>query len=71
MLHAQEGDKLVRSNVTSGMLQSWNKFCFTGGYIDFGIQLPGDAQSSGYWAAAWLMGNLGRAGYYKSLEGAT
>lgn len=25
----------------SGMLQSWNKFCFTGGYIEVSLSLPG------------------------------
>lgn len=28
-------------NFRSGMLQSWNKLCFTGGYIEVSIQLPG------------------------------
>lgn len=25
----------------SGMLTSWNKFCFTGGYIEVNVSLPG------------------------------
>jgi beta-glucan synthesis-associated protein KRE6 len=25
----------------SGMLQSWNKFCFTSGYIEVSVSLPG------------------------------
>ncbi|KAH8919265.1 glycoside hydrolase family 16 protein [Atractiella rhizophila] len=29
-------------NWKSGMLQSWNKFCFTGGYIEVNISLPGN-----------------------------
>lgn len=33
------------------------------------MQLPGTPQQSGFWAATWLMGNLGRAGHYPSLEG--
>jgi len=33
------------------------------------VKLPGNSSQSGYWAATWLMGNLGRAGYYPSLEG--
>ena len=45
-------------NYTSGMLQSWNKFCFTGGVLEMAVQVP---TSSGLWPAAWLMGNLGRA----------
>jgi beta-glucanase (GH16 family) len=33
----------------SGMLQSWNKFCFTGGYIEVATSLPGpDAETTGY-----------------------
>lgn len=49
-------------NYTSGMIQSWNKFCFTGGVLEMSVQLPGgSADASGLWPAAWLMGNLGRA----------
>ena len=33
----------------SGMLQSWNKFCFTSGYIEVSITLPGpDSNTKGY-----------------------
>ena len=33
----------------SGMLQSWNQFCFTGGYIEVAITLPGpDSNATGY-----------------------
>ena len=33
----------------SGMLQSWNKFCFTGGYIEVSLTLPGpDQNATGY-----------------------
>ena len=33
----------------SGMLQSWNKFCFTSGYIEVSMTLPGqNEQSTGY-----------------------
>ena len=33
----------------SGMLQSWNKFCFTSGYIEVAITLPGpDQETHGY-----------------------
>jgi beta-glucanase (GH16 family) len=45
-------------NYTSGMVQSWNKFCFTGGVLEIAINMPGAA---GLWPAAWLMGNLARA----------
>ncbi|KII85737.1 glycoside hydrolase family 16 protein [Plicaturopsis crispa FD-325 SS-3] len=54
----------------SGMLQSWNKFCFTGGYIEVSITLPGpDQNTQGYWPGAWTMGNLGRPGYGGTTDG--
>ncbi|KAG6816829.1 hypothetical protein H0H87_002478 [Tephrocybe sp. NHM501043] len=53
----------------SGMLQSWNKFCFTGGLIEANVSLPGDNTVTGLWPAIWTMGNLGRAGFGASLEG--
>ncbi|KAJ7712456.1 glycoside hydrolase family 16 protein [Mycena metata] len=56
-------------NFKSGMLQSWNKFCFTTGYIEVKISLPGSPQTPGFWPGAWTMGNLGRAGYGASTEG--
>ena len=28
---------------TSGMIQSWNKFCFTGGIVEVRAKLPGEA----------------------------
>jgi hypothetical protein len=35
-------------NYTSGMVQTWNKFCFTGGVLELSIQLPGgDANAGG------------------------
>lgn len=52
-----------------GMLQSWNKFCFTGGYVEVAVSLPGSTNVSGLWPAAWTMSNLGRAGYGGSLDG--
>ncbi|KAF8213898.1 beta-glucan synthesis-associated [Mycena galopus ATCC 62051] len=55
----------------SGMLQSWNKFCFTRGYIEVAISLPGpNANTKGYWPGAWTMGNLARPGYTASTDGA-
>ena len=32
-----------------GMLQSWNKLCFTGGFIEVSVSLPGTPQISGFW----------------------
>jgi beta-glucanase (GH16 family) len=46
-----------------------NKFCFTGGYVETSVQLPGINNVVGLWPAVWTMGNLGRAGYGASLEG--
>ncbi|TDL29248.1 glycoside hydrolase family 16 protein [Rickenella mellea] len=52
-----------------GMVSTWNKFCFTGGYIETKVSLPGVNNVIGLWPAVWTMGNLGRAGYGASLEG--
>lgn len=56
-------------NYQGGMMSSWNKFCFTGGYIEANVSLPGLNNIAGLWPAVWTMGNLGRAGYGASLEG--
>ncbi|KAL4079863.1 glycoside hydrolase family 16 protein [Scleroderma yunnanense] len=56
-------------NWRSGMLQSWNKFCFTTGYIEVAISLPGSVQAQGYWPGAWTMGNLARPGYPATTDG--
>ncbi|KAK4702195.1 beta-glucan synthesis-associated protein KRE6, partial [Phenoliferia sp. Uapishka_3] len=56
-------------NFRSGMLQSWNKFCFTGGYIEVNLMLPGSPSISGLWPGAWTMGNLARAGYGATTDG--
>lgn len=54
----------------SGMLQSWNKFCFTTGYIEVSLSLPGrNDEAQGYWPGAWIMGNLGRPGYGATTDG--
>ncbi|KAI0266416.1 beta-glucan synthesis-associated [Gloeopeniophorella convolvens] len=54
----------------SGMLQSWNKFCFTSGYIEVSLTLPGpNSETRGYWPGAWTMGNLGRPGYGATTDG--
>ncbi|KJA29832.1 glycoside hydrolase family 16 protein [Hypholoma sublateritium FD-334 SS-4] len=52
-----------------GLMSTWNKFCFTGGYIEVSVQLPGTNNVMGMWPAVWTMGNLGRAGYGATLEG--
>ncbi|KAJ7498598.1 beta-glucan synthesis-associated [Mycena latifolia] len=54
----------------SGMLQSWNKFCFTRGYIEVAVVLPGpNANAAGYWPGVWTMGNLARPGYIATSDG--
>ncbi|KAJ1660932.1 beta-glucan synthesis-associated protein [Dispira simplex] len=53
----------------SGMLQSWNKFCFQGGLLEVNVSMPFRADVSGLWPAAWALGNLGRAGYGASTDG--
>ena len=52
----------------TGMVQSWNKFCFTGGIIEISAKMPGNAKTAGLWPAIWMMGNLGRATYVDSTE---
>ncbi|EDR03474.1 glycoside hydrolase family 16 protein [Laccaria bicolor S238N-H82] len=56
-------------NFMSGMLTSWNKLCFTTGYIEVSLSLPGSVTAPGFWPAAWTMGNLGRAAYGATTEG--
>ncbi|KAI9884492.1 MAG: hypothetical protein M1823_003707 [Watsoniomyces obsoletus] len=56
-------------NYRSGMLQSWNKLCFTGGHLEASISLPGRGDTSGFWPGFWTMGNLGRAGYAATTDG--
>ncbi|KAF9012321.1 glycoside hydrolase family 16 protein [Cyathus striatus] len=56
-------------NFEGGLLSTWNKFCFTGGYIETNVSLPGANNILGLWPAVWTMGNLGRAGYGATLEG--
>ncbi|ODV79226.1 glycoside hydrolase family 16 protein [Suhomyces tanzawaensis NRRL Y-17324] len=53
----------------SGMVQSWNKFCFTEGIIEISARLPHYGNISGLWPGLWTMGNLGRPGYLASTEG--
>jgi hypothetical protein len=37
--------------IQSAMLQSWNKFCFVGGIVEFSAKLPGDPRTGGLWPA--------------------
>ncbi|ODQ64434.1 beta-glucan synthesis-associated [Nadsonia fulvescens var. elongata DSM 6958] len=53
----------------SGMLQSWNKMCFTQGIIEISAKLPGRGDVLGLWPGLWTMGNLGRPGYLSTTDG--
>ncbi|KAK0544467.1 beta-glucan synthesis-associated protein [Tilletia horrida] len=66
---ALEAMPIHNLNFRSGMLQSWNKICYQGGYIEFNMLQPGNRDTMGYWPALWMMGNLGRPGYLGSTEG--
>ncbi|KAG7342023.1 beta-glucan synthesis-associated protein (SKN1)-domain containing protein [Nitzschia inconspicua] len=58
----------VTKHFRSAMLQTWNKFCFTGGIIEAKVQLPGNPNIGGLWPAFWLLGNLARHTYVGSSE---
>lgn len=58
----------VTKHFKSAMLQSWNKFCFTGGIIEAEVTLPGKHNVGGLWPAFWLLGNLARHTYVGSSE---
>ena len=57
-----------KKHVQTGMVQSWNKFCFLGGIIEFSAKLPGDPGVGGLWPALWMLGNLARATYVGSSD---
>eukprot|EP00542_Grammatophora_oceanica_P020398 CAMPEP_0194039022 /NCGR_PEP_ID=MMETSP0009_2-20130614/11211_1 /TAXON_ID=210454 /ORGANISM="Grammatophora oceanica, Strain CCMP 410" /LENGTH=561 /DNA_ID=CAMNT_0038681721 /DNA_START=332 /DNA_END=2017 /DNA_ORIENTATION=+ len=58
----------VVKHFRSGMVQSWNKFCFTGGIIEARVTLPGKADTGGLWPAFWMLGNLARHTYVGSSQ---
>jgi len=77
-IFTKNGSLHIKATVNTGskgppyqtaMLQSWNKFCFTGGTVEMRARLPGDAYQQGLWPAFWLMGNLGRATIQSSTDG--
>ncbi|KAK6459569.1 glucan synthase subunit [Scheffersomyces xylosifermentans] len=53
----------------SGMVQSWNKMCFTQGKIEYSARLPNYGSVMGLWPGLWTMGNLGRPGYLATTDG--
>jgi callose synthase len=57
------------ASYVSGSLQTWNKFCFTGGFVEVRAILPGKWGIPGTWPAIWVMGNLGRAAFLESQKG--
>ena len=64
--------KLKKTKVTkhfrSAMLQTWNKFCFTGGIMEAEVILPGKSNVGGLWPAFWLLGNMARHTYVGTSE---
>lgn len=64
--HVDKQWKRQVTNFTSGMVQSWEKFCFTGGIVEIDVIFPGDPYVGGLWPALWMLGNLGRATYEAS-----
>ena len=60
--------EVVTKHFKSAMLQTWNKFCFTGGIIEAEVKLPGKHNVGGLWPAFWLLGNLARHTYVGSSE---
>lgn len=59
-------EEVTTKNFKSAMLQSWNKFCFTGGIVEAEVQLPGKGDVGGLWPAFWLLGNIARHTYVGS-----
>lgn len=43
----RNGFEIYTKNYTSGMVQSWNRFCFTGGLLEIDLKLPGKAREGG------------------------
>ena len=64
-----EQKEINNLNYQGGMMSTWNKFCYTGGYVEANVSLPGVNNVVGLWPAVWSMGNLGRAGYGATLDG--
>lgn len=53
----------------SGMLNSWNRLCFTQGILEISAKLPNRGEITGLWPGLWSMGNLGRPGYMATTDG--
>ena len=50
-----------QKHIQSAMLQGWNKFCFTGGIIEFSAKLPGDPKVGGLWPAREYLSSFRRS----------
>jgi len=69
MVNSSSGKREIKKRpYTSAMLQSWNKFCFTGGVVEMSAKFPGRPDIPGLWPAFWLLGNLGRATVEASVD---
>ncbi|QLQ80092.1 hypothetical protein HG537_0D00920 [Torulaspora globosa] len=53
----------------SGMVQSWNKLCYTQGILEISANLPNYGRVTGLWPGLWSIGNLARPGYTATSEG--
>lgn len=42
-------EKIHGLDYMSGMLTGWNKLCFTTGYVEVAISLPGTPTGAGFW----------------------
>lgn len=52
-------DKIPNHNLnySGGLMTTWNKFCYTGGYFEASLSLPGTSSVYGLWPAVWTLGN--------------
>lgn len=73
IIQVNDTRKNYNQKYRSGMVQSWNKLCFSGGLIEAAITMPGQTGPSDggvlFWAGFWLQANLVRPGYRASSDG--
>ena len=54
---------------TGAQVTSWNKFCYTGGYLEVRYKMPGRPREGlGIWPAIWTLGNLARDNFPSSVD---
>ena len=63
--HASDGACAFRS----ALLHSWDKFCFTGGYVEVKVRQPGTLEGAGVQAAVRLVGDLALVGGLNATPG--